>query len=202
MGFSLTLLTDLRWGISKADWNDCKGYMNSMLNIDLFALEQEVNLLFDVLDNLSDWGCVVEGVGFLNRALELLLKSFLIEEATVKYLLDPGRALGDCANRAAAAFHMGLLPKTLYYNLQKICQIHNFFLASEQSTVDFTNERVRELVNGLVLPQARNMGSTKLLNQYAQLWRRKFIFIIVMASHDIIATALDTEQRSSLPEAW
>ncbi len=45
---------------------------------------------------------------------------------------------------------------------RKIYQIHSFFLASEQSTRDFSNKRVRELVNGPILPKANQL--TKLLN--------------------------------------
>lgn len=176
--------------------------MNALASESLLALEKESYLLFDKLDNKSDFDCVVEGANFLNRSLEMLLKNFFIEEATVKYLLDPGRALGNYPSRAAAAYCMGLLPKTLYYNLQKICQIYNFFLASKHPTIDFADEHVREMVSHLVLPKSQKAGSTKLLNQYAQLRRRKFIFIVVVTSHEIIATALETEHRPRLSEMW
>ena len=115
-------------------------------------LSEEMQSLFDVINNESDLACVLIGASYLDQALAALLTQYFIESGSVSMLLDPPKgALSTYASRYTLAYCLGLIPKQIFQNLEVIGSIRNIF-AHSHLHVKFTNPEVVELVDQLKYP--------------------------------------------------
>jgi len=103
----------------------------------------EVNKVFDILNNESDFIGVLIGTSFLDVSLENLLRSkFRKKSSIVDELLNPNKGiLGNIGGRAAISYSLELISKSDYQDLITILNIRNMF-AHKPRMLDFSDDDV------------------------------------------------------------
>ncbi|MDE3041065.1 MAG: hypothetical protein KGJ82_10890 [Nitrospirota bacterium] len=102
--------------------------MPKRLLIPTELLKADTQAFFDVLNNEPDFSIVVVSTSYVDACLSALLQSFMLESSVSDKLLDSrSGALGSFAARSDAAYVMGLIPKTIYQDLQQLAEIRNQF---------------------------------------------------------------------------
>ena len=117
--------------------------------LDLKALSEDTQKVYDVLNHEPDMPCVLIGTSYVAELLATLLKEHFIASSVVDRILDPQRgAIGGLATRADVAYCMGLIKKSAYQDLMKIAEIRNLF-AHKHLALDFGDSTVREACEAL-----------------------------------------------------
>ena len=107
-------------------------------------LTEDIQKVYDVLNNESDLACVLIGTSYLSELLGSLVMSQLKKSNVTKNLLKPDRgAIGSFRARADLAYCLDLISKYDYNDLLMIADIRNGF-AHKHLSLDFNNAKVQE----------------------------------------------------------
>jgi len=92
----------------------------------LEKLRADTQAFLDVLNGEPDFSVVIISIGYVDACLAALLHRFLIQSSVTEELLDPRRGpLGSFATKADLAYVLGLIPKSMYLDLQQLAEIRN-----------------------------------------------------------------------------
>jgi DNA-binding MltR family transcriptional regulator len=105
-------------------------------------LSEDVQKVFDVLNDESDLACVLIGSSYLGELLASILEVRFIKGNTAKRLLDPNGAIGTFQARADLAYCLGLIDKSAYQDLSLIAEIRNTF-AHKHVALDFGKSAIQ-----------------------------------------------------------
>jgi len=178
---------------------------------DVEQLSAESAHLYDVLNEESDLACVLIATSYLDYALASLLKRHLVESGVVNKLLDsPRGALSTFATRSDLAYSLGLIPKSLYQNLETIGKIRNQF-AHSYTSIALDSADIEKLVNSLIPPTTHQTltvdgdNSTHSGPQPMPLIgssRDRFNTIVVVMVNMLLLTGLQTKRREKKLKGW
>ncbi|MGH9872298.1 MAG: hypothetical protein ACRD9S_07510 [Pyrinomonadaceae bacterium] len=178
---------------------------------DVEHLSAESAHLYKVLNEESDLACVLIATSYLDYALASLLKRHLIESEIVNKLLEsPRGAISTFATRCDVAYSLGLIPKSLYRNLETIGKIRNAFAHSYLS-IALDSGDTAKLVSSLIPPTVHQTltvvgdhsthsgphpmpltGST----------RDRFNMLVVVMVNSLLLTGLQTKRREKKLKGW
>lgn len=116
-------------------------------------LKGRAAIFFDTIKLESDRGCVLIAAGFVDEALELLLRSYMTsEKSTVKRSVDPlfnpDGALGSLGAKSNLCRALKLLSDEEYNDLNGIRELRNYF-AHSYVEASFGNLKAIDLVKNL-----------------------------------------------------
>lgn len=178
---------------------------------DVEQLSAESTHLYDVLNEESDLACVLIATSYLDYALASLWKRHLIESEIVNKLLDsPRGAVSTFATRADLAYSLGLIPKSLYQNLETVGKIRNAF-AHSYASIALDSGDIEKLVNSLIPPTVHQTltidgdHSTHSGPQPMSLTgssRDRFNTIVVVMVNMLLLTGLQTKHRAKKLKGW
>lgn len=171
-------------------------------------LSADTQEFFDVLNHESDMSIVIVSVSYVDACLGALLQSFLLHSSVTEKLLDPrSGVLGSFSAKSDVAYSMGLIPKSIYQDLQQLGEIRNQFahhhlsLTFSDSAIDaFCNKlnHIGTMKNGdfdeLVFPPER-MPATQERFKITVILIKNFL---LQASKNVKRVEQSKEQRSDL----
>lgn len=133
------------------EYSDKKGYIKPPLNPHNEPYVDELNSLFESIDEHDDRSMVLTLAALCDDSLELLLLEYLREPKQSKELVNGYNApLGTFSARIKAAFVLGLIINDSYKSLETLRKIRNKF-AHNWSGISLDKEDVASLINQLSL---------------------------------------------------
>jgi hypothetical protein len=163
------------------------------------ALELSQSMaMFDAMNNEPPLACVLICASHIEKALGALLESFLNPCETSRNMLNNAfGVLSTFAARLDMCYSLGLIPKFMYVNLNRIREIRNLFAHSHEP-VSFETPEVMAICNALTLPNAvDNLGNPVESPAIFKTTdpRSRFCQVAVMAQSRIVLTALGIQHR-------
>lgn len=144
-----------------------------------------------ILQGEDELQCAILGASFLDHCLGSLLQEFFVESDITTQLLKPGRALGDLSARNRTAYVSGLIPKTLFQNIERIATIRNGF-AHKLFAASFADEEIIALCKELT--QMPLFG----LNSYSA--KDRFCAAVISAINEVLLVATTVTRMAQKPE--
>jgi DNA-binding MltR family transcriptional regulator len=118
--------------------------MGNWKPLKLENLSEELQKIYDILNEESDFTCVLIGASYLAELLASYIEVIFIKGDTSKKILDPQRgALGGFATRADLAYCLNLINKNVYQDLIRVAEIRNLF-AHKHLALDFGDTEIRK----------------------------------------------------------
>ena len=175
--------------------------MKNWKPIKLEELSEDIQKVYDILNQESDLACVLIGTSYLSELLASTIKIAFIETSVLQKIFDPQRGIiGGFSSRADLAYCLGLISKTNYQDLLKIAEIRNKF-AHKHLSLDFGDTTIRkicgELKAWLILILDKKDGKTEELSQeHMRLYtRNQFNMSVVLLGSRIYLNALSKGQE-------
>jgi DNA-binding MltR family transcriptional regulator len=100
-------------------------------------------------------------VAYIDERLSILLENYFIEDKSViKTLFDATGPLGTFSSKLKLAYGIGLLPKNIYTDCNKIRKIRNSF-AHVSKLMSFEDEPIKSQTHSLIVHGIDNHKRTK-----------------------------------------
>lgn len=120
--------------------------------------------VFEFRKNLSsetDRGLVLMAVAYIDERLTILLEKYFVnDKSIIKTLFDATGPLGTFSSKLKLAYSIGLLPKNIYTDCNKIRKIRNSF-AHVSKPMSFKDEPIKSQCHSLVVHGIDNHNRTK-----------------------------------------
>jgi len=120
--------------------------------------------IIEFRNNLSletDRGLVLMAVAYIDERLSVLLEKYFVDDQNVvKTLFDATGPLGTFSSKLKLAYGIGLLPKNIYTDCNKIRKIRNSF-AHVSKPITFEDEPIKSQTHSLVVHGIDNHNRTK-----------------------------------------
>ncbi|MCK9337758.1 MAG: hypothetical protein M0P43_08010 [Arcobacteraceae bacterium] len=109
----------------------------------------------------TDRGLVLMSVAYIDERLTVLLEKYFVDDKNViKTLFDTTGPLGSFSSKLKLAYGIGLLPKNIYTDCNKIRKIRNSF-AHVSKPMTFEDEPIKSQTHSLIVHGIDNHSRTK-----------------------------------------
>lgn len=109
----------------------------------------------------TDRGLVLMSVAYIDERLSVLLERYFVDDSKViKALFDATGPLGTFSSKLKLAYGLGLLPKNIYIDCNKIRKIRNSF-AHDSKPISFGDEPIKSQTHALIVHGIDSHSRTK-----------------------------------------
>jgi DNA-binding MltR family transcriptional regulator len=177
----------------------------------LTELDDESAALYDAVNDQRDIACVLISTSYIDQFLRSILGKYFIDGETSKSLLKYTGMVGDLHSRAQLAYCLGLIPKGLFQNLERLGNIRNAF-AHDHLEKTFGDDEIVRLCGQLIPPkmtgiqvngqtdESRNMDG--LPDELLSTPRNRFVSIVTMMIGRLFAILDGIEKRAEVTKGW
>lgn len=109
----------------------------------------------------TDRGLVLMSVAYIDERLSVLLEKYFVDDKSIiQTLFDATGPLGTFSSKLKLAYGIGLLPKNVYTDCNKIRKIRNSF-AHISKPISFEDEPIKSQTHSLILHGIDSHNRTK-----------------------------------------
>jgi DNA-binding MltR family transcriptional regulator len=113
------------------------------------------------LSSETDRGLVLMAVAYIDERLSVLLEKYFVDDkGIIKTLFDATGPLGSFSSKLKLAYGIGLLPKNIYIDCNKIRKIRNSF-AHVSKPMTFEDEPIKSQTHSLIIHGIDNHNRVK-----------------------------------------
>jgi DNA-binding MltR family transcriptional regulator len=177
----------------------------------LNELSGDSKALYDAVNDEKDIACVLISTSFLDEMLKQILAKFFIDSTTSGALLAHTGIVGTMHSRAQLAYCVGLIPKGVFQNLERLGTIRNKFAHSHLS-LTFSDPEVISLCEKLSFPHMKGVSlncetgerveSDGLPDHFYQTPRIRFVMVATLTSGRLFALLDSTAKRDCMTKGW